>query len=291
MKKLIVITGQTGAGKTSLSLQIASHLKRAEIISADSKQVYKEMNIGTDKIDDMQGIPHHLLNLVEPDQTFTVADFKKRARQKIKDIQQKNKVPILCGGSYFYIKAVVDGLVLPQVAPDWNFRKKKNKLSEQKLFEELKDKDPRRAKSIDKHNKRRLVRALEIIEKTGKPVPELNKEPLNYPILMLALKIEKEELHRRIDKRVDKMVNKGLKDEARKLLNNYNRTPLETIGYKEWEPHFKEEKSENQVIEEIKTNTKQFSKKQKNWLKKDDRLIWVETFKEAKERVGSYIKN
>ncbi len=291
MKKLIVITGQTGAGKTSLSLQIASHLKRAEIISADSKQVYKEMNIGTDKIDDMQGIPHHLLNLVEPDQTFTVADFKKRARQKIKDIQQKNKVPILCGGSYFYIKAVVDGLVLPQVAPDWNFRKKKNKLSEQKLFEELKDKDPRRAKSIDKHNKRRLVRALEIIEKTGKPVPELNKEPLNYPVLMLALKIEKEELHRRIDKRVDKMVNKGLKDEARKLLNNYNRTPLETIGYKEWEPHFKEEKSENQVIEEIKTNTKQFSKKQKNWLKKDDRLIWVETFKEAKERVGSYIKN
>ena len=290
MKKLIVITGPTGSGKTSLSIELAKYIENAEIISADSKQVYKEMDIGTDKIKDTQGIPHHLLDVVNPDETFTVANFKKRARKKIKEIQQKEKLPILCGGTYFYIQAVVDGLVFPQVAPDWGFRERKNKQTTEELFQELKMKDPRRAKNIDKHNKRRIVRDLEIIKKTGKPVPELKKDPLDFPVLMLGVKRKKEILDSRIESRVEEMIEEGLELEAKKLFSKYNKTPKETIGYMEWEVFFEGEKEKQEVIEEIKTHTKQFSKKQQNWFKKEDRIRWVKDFEEVKKKVDKFIK-
>ncbi len=290
-KKLIVITGSTGAGKTNLSIRVALWLGNVEIISADSRHVYKKMNIGTDKIkkERMKGVPHHLIDIKTPDEDFTVAEYKKRARKKIKEIQERENIPILCGGSYFYIKAVVDGLVLPQVAPDWEYRKRKQRESAEKLFNELKEKDPRRAKNIDEQNKRRLIRALEIIKKTGKPVPELKKDPLPYPILILGVKKEEEKLKEKIEKRVDKMIDEGLEKEAETLLKKYEKVPRETIGYKEWEEFFKGKKKKSQVIEEIKTHTKQFSKKQKNWFRKDERIIWVENFKKAREKITSYL--
>lgn len=289
MKKLIVITGPTGSGKTSLSIKLAQYLENGEIISADSRQIYKEMDIGTDKIKDTKGIPHHLLDLVSPDETFTVAQFKKRARKKIEEIQERGNTPILCGGTYFYIQAVVDGLVLPQVPPDWSFRNKKNKEDAKSLFQELKEKDPRRARDIDKHNKRRLVRALEIIKKTGKPVPELKKEPLNYPVLMLGVKRDGKSLKKRIDNRVEEMIDEGLKEEAEEILKRYKKKALETIGYMEWEEFFEGEKSKAQVIEDIKTHTKQFSKKQKNWFKKEKRINWVSDYEEVKPLVKDYL--
>ena len=290
MKKLIVITGPTGSGKTSLSIKLAEYLQNAEIISADSRQVYKKMDIGTDKIKDTKGVPHHLIDIVNPDETFTVANFKKRAREKIKKIQGKGNVPILCGGTYFYIQAAVDGLVLPQVPPDWDFRNKKNKESAEELFKELKKKDPRRAGNIDRHNKRRLVRALEIIKKTGKPVPRLKKEPLNFPILMLGVKRKEETLKKRIDRRVDEMVEDGLQEEAREILQKHEKTGMETIGYMEWKDFFEGNKERQEVVREIKTHTKQFSKKQKNWFKKEDRINWIKDFNEVKEKVEDYIK-
>ena len=289
MKKLIVITGPTGSGKTSLSIKLAQYLENGEIISADSRQIYKEMDIGTDKIKDTKGVPHHLLDLISPDETFTVAQFKKRARKKIEEIQERGNTPILCGGTYFYIQAVVDGLVLPQVPPDWDFRKKKNKESTKSLFQELKEKDPRRAQDIDRHNKRRLVRALEIIEKTGKPVPELKKEPLDYPVLMLGVKRDEKSLKRRIDNRVEEMINGGLREEAEEIFKRYKKKALETIGYMEWEEFFEGEKSKAQVIEDIKIHTRQFSKKQKNWFKKEKRINWVSDCEEAKSLVEDYL--
>ena len=290
MKKLVVITGPTGSGKTGISIKLGKKLGNIEIISADSRQIYKKMDIGTDKLTDTQGIPHHLLDLIDPDETFTVAQFKEKARKKIKEIQNRNNLPILCGGTYFYIKAVVDGLILPQVAPDWEFRKKKNKKKAEELFEELKEKDPRRAKNIDKHNKRRLVRALEIIEKTGNPVPKLKKDPLEFPILMLGVKRSKKKLEERIENRVDEMIEEGLEKEAKEILENYRKKALETIGYAEWDKFFEGSKSKSEVIEDIKTHTKQFSKKQKNWFKKEDRIKWVKNFEETKRKVDEFIK-
>ncbi len=294
IEKLIVITGPTGAGKTELSVKVALWLENAEIISADSRHIYKEMSVGTDKIkqEEMKGVPHHLINIKNPDEAFTVAEYKKKARRKIKEIQSGDNIPILCGGSYFYIKAVIDGLILPQVPPDWNYRKKKRKESTEELYEELKEKDPRRAKNIDRQNKRRLIRALEIIKKTGKPVPKLKKDPLPYPILILGVKRKEEELQRKIERRIDEMMEKrGLEKEAGNLLKKYGKVPRETIGYKEWEPFFKGEKKKSQVIEYIKTHTKQFSKKQKNWFKKDERIIWIKNLSEAKKKISTYLKS
>lgn len=290
MKKLIAITGPTASGKTSLSIKAAKWLSNAEIVSADSRQVYKYMNIGTDKIKNKKGIPHHLLNIVEPDETFTAGQFKKEAREKIKEIQEKENIPILCGGTYFYLKAAIDGLVFPQVAPDWEFRRKKKKETTEDLFKQLKEKDPRRAKNIDSHNKRRLIRALEIIKKTGKPVPKLKKDKLPYPVLLLGVKRKKKVAYEKIENRVEEMIEKGLKKEAKELLSKYEVTPQETIGYYEWEEFFKDEKTEQEVVEEIKTHTKQFYKKQLKWLNKNKNIIWTNSFKEAKNKIKDYLK-
>ncbi len=289
MKKLITITGPTASGKTTLSLQVANWLQNAEIVSADSRQVYKYMDIGTDKVKDQKGIPHHLISIIEPDQTFSAGQFKKEARKKIHQIQKRENIPLLCGGTWFYLRAVIDGLVLPQVAPDWNFRKKKAKETTTDLFNELKEKDSRRAKNIDKNNKRRLIRALEIIEKTGKPVPKLKKDKLPYPVLILGVKRKREQAFKKIDQRVEEMIVEGLEKEAKELLEKYNHTPQETIGYSEWEDYFKGEKEKTKVIEEIKLHTKQYYKEQLKWYKNEKRITWVKNFKEAKEEIKKYL--
>jgi tRNA dimethylallyltransferase len=289
MKKLITITGPTASGKTSLSLKTANWIQNAEIISADSRQVYKYMNIGTDKVKDQKNIPHHLISFIEPDQTFTAGQFKKIARKKINNILKRNNIPLLCGGTWFYLRAVIDGLVLPQVAPDWDFREKKSQETTKKLFRELKEKDPRRAENIDENNKRRLIRALEIIKTTEKPVPKLKKDKLPYPILILGIKSERKKAFKKIDRRVEEMITEGLEEEAKGLLEKYNKTPQETIGYSEWDDYFKGKKEKKEVIEEIKLHTKQYYKEQLKWYKNEKRITWVKNFKEAKEEIKKYL--
>lgn len=289
MKKLIVITGPTGAGKTKLSIKLASEFN-GEIISADSRQIYKGMNIGTDKIVDNKEITHHLIDIIDPDENFTAFDFKKKSRQIITEIQKKGKIPFLCGGTYFYILAAIDGLILPKVAPDWSFRKKMAGYSNDFLFKKLKEKDPDRAKVIDQHNKRRLIRALEIIKQTGKSIPTLKKDPLPYPVLFLGVKTQRAQLYQKINQRVEKMVEKGLYKEAKKILSKYQRIPSQTIGYKEWYDFFQGRKSKAEVIEKIKTHTKQYAKRQNSWLKQDKRIIWIKKYSETKKIVNSYLK-
>ncbi|MDP2967519.1 MAG: tRNA (adenosine(37)-N6)-dimethylallyltransferase MiaA, partial [bacterium] len=172
LKKLIVILGPTASGKSELAVRLAKKFN-GEVISADSRQVYKGMDIGTGKITkkEMQNIPHHLLNVTSPKRRFTVAQYRKLALKAIDKIFKKGKIPILCGGTGFYIQAVVDGIVIPEVKPDWRLRSNLEQLSTEELFNRLKKLDPKRAKTIDKKNRRRLIRALEIVIKTKKPVP------------------------------------------------------------------------------------------------------------------------
>ncbi len=303
LKKLIVILGPTASGKSEMAINLAKKFN-GEIISADSRQVYKEMDIGTGKITkkEMKSVPHHLLDVVSPRKIFTVTQYKKLARKAINKIFKKGKLPILCGGTEFYVQAVIDGIIIPKVKPDWKLRKKLEKKSAEELFDRLKKLDPKRAKTIDKKNRRRLVRALEIIIKTKKPVPLLKKKPLPYPVLILGINLSKKDLENRIIKRVQKMLNMGLKKEVESLIKKYGWIPaLQTIGYQEWikeskalffsprlyraqlQKYFENKINKNQIKELIILHSKQFARRQIAWFKKDKRIKWVKSSREAEK--------
>ncbi|MGB9598590.1 MAG: tRNA (adenosine(37)-N6)-dimethylallyltransferase MiaA, partial [Minisyncoccales bacterium] len=218
MKKVIIITGPTASGKTKLALKIAKKFN-GEIISADSRQIYKELNIGTDKIKkgERMGVSHYLLDLISLKKKFTVFQYQKLAQEAIEKILKKGKIPIVCGGSYFYIKCLKDGLLFPAVKPDWKLRKKLEKKSTRELFSLLKKLDPKRAKNIDKNNPRRLIRALEIIIKSRKKIPSLSQKPLPYNFLTIAIEKNLPSLKKNIEKRFKKWLKEGLINEAKKI--------------------------------------------------------------------------
>ena len=193
-KKLIVVLGPTASGKSELAVKLARKFN-GEVVSVDSRQVYKGMDIGTGKVtkQEMAGVPHHLLDIASPKTRFNVSQYRKLALKAINKIFKKNKTPILCGGTGFYIQAVIDGILIPAVKPDWRLRDKLEKRGTKELFDLLKKLDPRRAKAIDKKNRRRLIRALEIVIKTKKPVPLLKKDPIPYPVLIIGVKKPPEE--------------------------------------------------------------------------------------------------
>lgn len=284
MKKLIVVLGQTASGKSELAVRLAKKFS-GEVVSADSRQIYKGLNIGTGKIskEKMRGVPHYLLSIASPKKIFTVTQYRKLALKAINKIFKKNKIPILCGGTAFYIKAIIDGIVIPGVKPDWRLRINLNRLNVEELFKKLEKLDPRRAETIDKDNPRRLIRALEIVMKTKKPVPDLKKNPLLYPILILGIKISKKELEKKIGRRVEKMFRLGLEKEA-KIFH------LPIIGYQEWKDYFDGEINKERVKNLIKIHTRQFAKRQMTWWKKDKRISWVKNYREAEKSTKQFLQ-
>lgn len=286
---LIVILGPTASGKSTMAVKLAQRFE-GEIISADSRQVYKGMDIGTAKITqkEMKGIPHHLLGVASPKKRFTAVQYRKMALKAIDKIFKKGKVPILCGGTGFYIQAVVDGIVIPPVKPDWRLRLRLDQLSTEELFNELKKLDPRRAKIIDKANRRRLIRALEIVIKTKRPVPALKKSPLPYPVLMIGFK--KDGLEKIINERVDKMFESGLEKEVKRLVEKYGWIlPLQTIGYQEWQDYFEGKIDKKTVKELIKLHQRQYVKRQMTWFKRDKRINWIKKQPEAEKLVEKFL--
>jgi tRNA dimethylallyltransferase len=218
-KKIIVIVGPTATGKSALAVRLADKFN-GQVISADSRQVYKGMDIGAGKITkkETKGIPHYLLDVASPKRKFSVSQYRKLALTAINKVFDEGKIPILCGGSGFYVQAVVDGLIIPEVKPDWQLRAKLEKLETKQLFQKLKKLDGRRAGKIDKNNRRRLIRALEIVMKTRKPIPVLKKNPLAYPVLMLGVKKEKEQLKKSIKRRLlERLKNEEMVKETEKL--------------------------------------------------------------------------
>lgn len=282
--KLIVILGPTASGKSDLAVKIAQKFN-GEIISADSRQVYRGMDIGTGKITkkEMRNIPHYFLNVASPKRQFTVAQYKRGALETINEIYKKAKIPVICGGTGFYIQAVVDGLIIPRVKPDQKLRKKLEKETTEALFKKLRKLDPYRAKSIDFKNRRRLIRALEIVIKTGKPVPKLKKEPL-FDIFYIGIKKSLPELKKAINKRVDKMIKQGLEKEVKRLVKKYNRTMVlkSAIGYQEW-------LTDNPVMN-IKLHTYQFAKRQMTWFKRNKQIRWVQSYKQAEKLVKEFLR-
>jgi len=292
--KIIVITGPTASGKTKLALKIAKKFN-GEIISADSRQVYKELSIGTDKIKkkERKGIRHYLLDVISVKKKFTVFDYKKLAIKAIKEILKKGKIPIICGGSYFYIKTLTQGLSFPPVAPDWKLRKKLEKKSKEELFSLLKKLDPQRSKTIDKNNPRRLVRALEIVIKSKKGVPPLSKKPLNFDFLIIAIERNPAFLKRAIEKRFLKWLNEGLLSEAKKIKKmKLSRNRIKEFGlhYQELFDFLDKKISKKEMIEKSIKKIFQFAKNQIRWLKKEKNIFWVKNEKEAEKLIKKFLK-
>jgi tRNA dimethylallyltransferase len=292
LQKLIVILGPTGSGKTQLAIKLAKKFK-GEIINADSRQVYKGMDIGTAKPTkkEMKCVPHHLFSIASPKRKFTVAQYRKLALKTIEKIQRKGKVPFLVGGSWFYVRAVVDGLVIPEVPPDWKLRKKLEKKSEKELYEILKKLDPERAKKIEKENKRRLIRAIEICKKIGK-VPPLKFEPLPYPVLMLGIKIDKKELMKRIKKRFFEWLKRGLIAEVKKLRKmgiSFKRIEEFGMHYREISKYLKGKISKKEMIENSIKGIQNYAKKQMNWFKKEKRIKWIKNKKMGEGMIIEYL--
>ena len=293
LKKLIVILGPTASGKSELAVKIAKKFKW-EIVSADSRQVYKGMDIGTGKITkkEMKGIPHYLLDVASPKRRFTVVQYRKLALKAIKTILKKNKIPILCGGTGFYIHAVVDGIVIPEVPPDWKLRKKLEKKSVEELYKILKKLDPKRAKTIEKKNKRRLIRALEIVIKTKKPVPGLKKNPLPYPVLMLGIKKEKKELKKLIKKRFLKWLKQGLIKEVENLRKSgLSWQKIEELGihYRVIAQYLQNKMNYKEMIEKSLKELQNYAKRQMTWFKRDSGIRWLRNYKEAKKLIKEFL--
>jgi len=304
-QKLIVILGPTAAGKTSLALKLAQEFD-GEIISADSRQIYRGMDIGTDKIkngglkqtppasrpkidklfyDQIKGINHYLIDIVNPDEEYTLAQFKKDAVTAIQDIQKRGKLPFLVGGTGLYIKAVVDNLQIPSVPPDEAIRSELEAMNNEKLMAELEKLDPVSAKKIDLNNKRRLIRAVEVCRITGQPFSEQTKKGEQlFDILQIGLKAPREKLYERIEQRVEEMFTEGLLEEVKGLAEKYSSDlpAMSGIGYKEVGQYLQNKISLEETKELIKRNSRRYAKRQLTWFKRDERIKWVEDYKRIK---------
>ncbi len=291
--KLLVIVGPNASGKSDLAVKLAKKFN-GEVVSADSRQVYKGMNIGTGKITkkEMQGIPHHLLDIASPKRRFSVAQFQKKAIETIKKIQKKGKLPILCGGTGFYIQAVVEGIVIPEVKPDWALRKKLEKKTCEQLYQQLKKLDPRRAKTIDKKNKRRLIRAIEIILKTKKRIPSLKKRVI-FDTLIIGIKRDKEELKKRIKKRLLRRLKEGMIEEVKNLhKSGVSWKRLEELGleYRYIALYLQGKLDYKEMVAQLQKAIENYAKRQMTWFKRDKRILWVKKYKEAQKLAKELLK-
>jgi tRNA dimethylallyltransferase len=300
MQKILVILGPTASGKSALAVTLA-HTFNGEIISADSRQVYKGLDIGTGKITkkEMDGISHHLLDSVSPKKIFTVQDFKNKAEIAIEEILQKNKLPIICGGTGFYIQALVDNILYPQIPPNILLRKKLEKKSAQELFEMLRKLDSERAENIDSKNPRRLIRAIEIAITLGK-VPKVRSQK-KYTALQIGIQTDNTILKQSIHKRLIVRIKKGMIEEARKLhAQGMSWERMEQLGleyrymarYLQNKKPFDSTQGKQEMIQELENQIWQYAKRQKTWFKKDQRIKWfkVNEIKIIEKEIREFLK-
>jgi len=284
---MIAIVGPTAVGKSELALHLAQYFP-IEIISADSRQVYRYMDIGTNKPSpaERESVPHYLIDVVEPDQDFSLAIYHQLAIEALKAIKQKGKLPLLVGGSGLYVWSLVEGWKIPQVPPD---RKRRNQLEaraeqegSQNLYQELQDIDPIATLKINPSNTRRIIRALEIYHATGQRPSQLQrKEAPDFPILLIGLTRERSELYRRIDWRVDKMIQMGLVEEVENLLKkgySFSLPSMSGIGYKQICQFLQGEMTLPQAIDKIKCETHRLARHQYAWFRLgDSRIHWFDS--------------
>ena len=285
--KVIVICGPTASGKTSLSVELAKKCN-GEIISADSMQIYKDMNIGTAKVtqEEMQGIKHYMIDIVYPTERYSVAEFKVQAEKTIEEILKKGKTPIIAGGTGLYINSLIYNIQYNDIKIDEEYRKyleeRVEKEGLQNLYEEAKKIDCEAMKSISQNDKKRILRVLEMYHQTGKTKTELEKESrkeeVKYDYKVYAINWEREELYKRINKRVDIMIEQGLIKEVENILKKYNKFPtaMQGLGYKEVVEYLDKKITKEEMIEKIKMETRRYAKRQITWFKKIENVKWIQ---------------
>ncbi|HEX7586558.1 MAG TPA: tRNA (adenosine(37)-N6)-dimethylallyltransferase MiaA [Patescibacteria group bacterium] len=294
--KVIVILGPTSSGKSAVAIKLAQKFN-GEIISADSRQIYRGMDIGTGKVTagEQKMAQHWLIDVASPKNDFNVTQFKRKAEKVIVDILKRKKVPIICGGTGFWIKAVVDDVNFPRVKPDWELRKKLGKLSTAKLFTMLKKLDQTRAQNIDRKNKVRLIRAIEICQKIGKVPrfePSLASEKNKYQFLQIGIDIPREILNEKIKKRLKKRFQSGMIEEVKKLKKlGLGWKKIQSFGLAYfWIPLYLENKvSLEELHARVYLAEKDYAKRQMTWFRKDKRIIWLKNYKEVEKEVKNFL--
>lgn len=294
--KGIVIAGPTGVGKTDLSLKLAKELD-CEIISADSAQVYKEMNIGTAKIseEEMVGVKHYMLDVLEPTRKYSVGDYQKEVDEILKQTEERGKGVILTGGTGLYINSITDGLSdLPSA--DEELRKKLSEMPIEELYRELENLDKEAAETIHINNRKRVERALEVCLITNQKFSELSKQNIknnNYSFIKLCLTRDRENLYKRIDKRVEIMMEQGLYKEVEFLYKKYGGETLKKIniiGYSEFIDFFEGRITFEKAIEDIKRNSRRYAKRQLTWFRNQKDYIWFDLDKVKEDEIIKEIK-
>ena len=284
--KVIVICGPTASGKTSLSIELAKQID-GEIVSCDSMQIYKDMTIGTAKPtkEEMQGIKHYLIDCVSPEVRYSVADYKKDSINAIKEIIFKGKVPIIVGGTGLYLESLIYGIEYNEIETDLEYRKALEDIEKneglEKLYEMAKQIDEQAIEKISHNDKKRIFRVLEIYHSTGKTKTELEiesrKNGPDYNYILFGINMDREKLYDRINRRVDIMIEQGLIEEVKNLLNKYKEFPtaMQGLGYKEVVAYLEEKMTKEDMIEKIKMETRRYAKRQITWFKKYKNIKWI----------------
>ena len=291
MDKVVVIVGPTASGKTALSIALAKRIN-GEIISSDSMQIYKDMDIGTAKVtkEEMDGIKHYLVDFVSPEKRYTVSDFKKDCTLAIEEIIKKGKTPIIVGGTGLYADSMINGIEYPDMEFDDEYRNELMERSQDpeellKLWNEANKIDPEAMLKISKNDRKRIIRVLEIYKATGKTKTQMEiesrKNGPKYDFKVFAVSMDRELLYDRINRRVDIMINNGLEDEVRNIIKKYNSFPtaLQGIGYKEVVEYFDGKISREEMIDKIKKESRRYAKRQLTWFRKNKDIIWLDSNK------------
>lgn len=295
-QKVIVICGPTASGKTKLSIEVAKRLD-GEIVSADSMQIYREMDIGTAKPteEEKQGINHYLLDFVSPDKRYSVAEYKKDAIKSIEEIIKKGKTPIVIGGTGLYINSLIYGIEYPEIEIDLEYREELEKIAENegldKLYEMAKQVDQEAIQAISKNDKKRICRILEIYHATGKTKTqqeaESRKNGPQYDYLVFGINMDREKLYDRINMRVDIMIEDGLIKEVEEILGRYKEFPtaMQGLGYKEVVEFLDGSITKQEMIDKIKMETRRYAKRQLTWFRRYEDIIWIDGLEDVQKNV------
>lgn len=302
MEKVIVICGPTASGKTNLSIELAKKIE-GEIVSADSMQIYQEMDIGTAKPtqEEKQGIQHYLLDFLSPEKRYSVADYKKDAKKAIKTIIEKGKTPIVVGGTGLYIDSLIYEIEYPNIEFDEKYRKELEERMQteglEKLQQEAEKIDPLAMQKISDKDAKRILRILEIYHATGKTKTEQEiesrKNPIEYDYQVYALKWDREILYERINQRVDLMIEQGLIEEVKEILKKHKEFPtaMQGLGYKEVVEFLAGDMTKEEMIEKLKMETRRYAKRQMTWFRKNKQTIWLDGQADRESNIKIILNN